>query len=518
MPRHSGTAGAPLLLGVDVGTTGAKTLLLDERGGVLAAATVDYPLSTPRPLWAEQNPEDWWDATAAGVRRVCEIAGVGGAAIGAVGLTGQMHGLTLLDDASRVLRPAILWNDQRSAPQCRRITEQIGFARLLELTGNPVLPGFTAPKIVWVRENEPDVYRQARHFLLPKDYVRFRLTGEFATEVSDASGTSLFDVAGRRWSAEMFAALDIPEAWAPRCAESPEISGRVSPKAAASTGLAAGTPVVGGGGDQAAQAIGAGLACEGLASATLGTSGVVFAPTAQPAIDPQGRLHAFCHAVPGLWHVMGVMLAAGGSLRWLRDCLGDAEKAEAARRGVDPYEVLTEQAATAPPGCEGLLFLPYLSGERTPHPDPHARGAFIGLTLRHGKPHLVRAVLEGVAFGLRDGLELIRAQGIAPREIRASGGGARSPLWRSILADVFLAPIVTLNVAEGAAYGAALLAGVGAGVFPSVAAACEQTVRAVAVAAPDPSRAASYDRLWRVYRALYPALKPTFDNLADAAI
>jgi xylulokinase len=503
-----------LFLGLDVGTTGTKALLLDERGVTLAGATAEYPLSTPHPLWAEQDPNDWWQGAIEAIRRVCAAAGVRGDAIAAVGLSGQMHGLTLLDEADRVLRPAILWNDQRTAAQCAHITEVLGLARLLELTGNPVLPGFTAPKIVWVRENEPDVYRRARRFLLPKDFVRFCLTGEFATDVSDASGTSLFDVKNRRWSLAMFAALDIPEAWAPRCAESPEIAGRVTAAAAALTGLAPGAPVVAGGGDQAAQALGAGLAHEGSASSTLGTSGVVFAPVAQPAIDPRGRLHSFCHAVPGMWHVMGVMLAAGGSLRWLRDNLADAERAEAARRGVDPYEVLTEQAALAPPGCEGLLFLPYLCGERTPHADPHARGAFVGLTLRHGKPHLVRAVLEGVAFGLRDSLELMRAQGLAPAEMRISGGGARSPLWRAILADVFNLPLVAPDVAEGAAYGAALLAGVGAGAFPSVAEACEQTIRATVVAGPDPARAALYDGAWRRYRDLYPALKPAFDALA----
>jgi xylulokinase len=351
--------------------------------------------------------------------------------------------------------------------------------------------------------------------LLPKDYIRYRLTSEFATEVSDASGTSLFDVARRTWSGEMFAALDMPANWAPACFESPEVSGCVSAEAAASTGLHAGTPVVGGGGDQAAQAIGSGLAREGLASATIGTSGVVFAPTVAPLVDAQGRLHAFCHAVPGRWHVMGVMLAAGGALRWFRDALCEAAKAAAAARGVDPYDVMMKQAAEAPAGCEGLLFLPYLSGERTPHPDPQARGAFVGLTLRHGRPHLTRAVLEGVAFGLRDSLELLRAMGRRPDEVRASGGGARSPLWRSILADVFGARVVTVNVAEGAAYGAALLAGVGTGVFPSVEAACERTIRVTDAIEPDAARVRLYERLHERYRGLYPALRETFGALSD---
>ena len=501
------------LLGLDVGTSGAKALLIDETGRVLAAATTEYPLYTPRPLWAEQDPADWWSASVQSFYRVLSESGISPGEIAGIGLTGQMHGLALLDRSGRVLRPAILWNDQRTETECAQITGSVGFGRLLELTGNRVLPGFTAPKILWVRENEPEVYAQIANFLLPKDYIRYRLTGELATEVSDASGTSLFDVRQRAWSRDMFAALQIPLAWAPRCTESTEISGRLTNEAAATLGLPTGIPVVSGGGDQAAQAVGTGLATEGLVSATLGTSGVVFAPTARPLIEPQGRLHAFCHAVPGMWHVMGVMLAAGGSLRWHRDHLCRAEIEEAARLGIDPYELMTRAAAPIPPGSDGLVFLPYLSGERTPHPDPHARGCFIGLTLRHTKAHLTRAVLEGVAFGLRDCLALIQAQGIRPIEVRASGGGARSSLWRQILADVFDLPVLTVSSTEGAAYGAALLAGVGTGIWSDAVTACAKTIRVEEKVQPQAENAAIYKKQYQIFRQLYGALKPTFDAL-----
>jgi xylulokinase len=502
-----------LLLGIDIGTSGSKALLLAADGSVVASATGEYPLYTPRPLWAEQDPADWWTATTGAIRRVLGTTGVSAEQIAGVGLTGQMHGLVLLDAAGRVLRPCIMWNDQRTGPQCAAITARLGLPKLLELIANPLLPGFTAPKIVWVREHEPDVYAQVAHVLLPKDYIRYRLTGEYATEVSDASGMALLDVAHRRWSAEMLAALDIPAAWLPACYESPVPSTRISAEAAEVTGLRAGTPVVGGGGDQAAQAVGSGIVEEGVVSVTLGTSGVVFAATERFVLEPQGRLHAFCHAVPGQWHLMGVMLSAAGSLRWYRDALGGAEMAQAAVNGADVYDLLTAEAAQAPPGCEGLIFLPYLTGERTPYPDPDARGVYFGLTLRHGKPHMVRSVLEGVAYGLRDSLELLRAQGVAVTQVRASGGGARSPLWRQILADVFEAEIVGTNVNEGAAYGAALLAGVGTGVYPSVPAAAAATIRTTDRVAPGPA-ARVYADYYAIYRALYPALAPQFQAVS----
>jgi xylulokinase len=501
------------LLGIDVGTTGAKALLIGRDGTLVASATTEYPMATPQPLWAEQNPADWWAATAASVRQVLARSGLNPAQVAGVGLTGQMHGLVLLDAQGEVLRPCIMWNDQRTAAQCAAITRRVGAEQLLRLTGNAVLPGFTAPKIVWVREHEPEVYRRIAKVLLPKDYLRYRLTGDYFGEVSDASGTSLFDVGRRRWSDDMLRALEVPRHWLPEVTESPVVSARVSASAAGLTGLLAGTPVVGGGGDQAAQAVGTGIVTEGTVSATIGTSGVVFAASDLYRVEPHGRLHAFCHAVPGMWHLMGVMLSAGGSFRWYRDALGDLEKLRAGEAGRDPYDLLAEAAARVPAGCEGLLFLPYLSGERTPYPDPSARGVFFGLTLRHGKPHLTRAVMEGVAYGLRDSLELIRDLGLSVHQVRASGGGARSPLWRQILADLFGSEIVTVNVTEGAAFGAALLAGVGAGVYATVSAACQAAIRLVDHLTPGPAMAVYADYYPR-YRALYPALAPQFEAMA----
>jgi xylulokinase len=504
------------LLGLDISTTGAKALLIDERGRVVASATTEYPLSTPRPLWSEQSPADWWQGACASITAALKQAGLSGDDVSGVGLTGQMHGLVLMDKGGQVLRPAILWNDQRTGPQCAEITDRVGgLGRLLELTGNPVLPGFTAPKILWVQQNEPTVYERVAHILLPKDYARYCLTGEYATEVSDASGTSLLDVARRRWSEAMLDAVEVRAEWLPRCEESPVVSGAISPAAAQATGLRPGTPVVGGGGDQAAQAIGTGVVRPGVISVTSGTSGVVFAYSETFAAEPQGRLHAFCHAVPGKWHLMGVMLSAGGSFRWLRDTLGEPESATARLTGDDPYDLLTREAARAPVGSEGLLFLPYLTGERTPYPDPQARGAFIGLTVRHAKSHMIRCVLEGVSFGLRDSLELIKGLGVPIGQVRASGGGARSPLWRQIQADVFGTELVLVNIAEGAAYGAALLAGVGAGLFSSVAEAVECTVCVTDHTPPISENVRQYEALYSVYRSLYPALKSTFHILGS---
>jgi len=498
------------LAGLDVGTTGAKAVLIDEDGKVAASATGDYPMATPKPLWSEQDPEDWWRAAESVFRRVISLAGISSDQVAGVGLTGQMHGLVALDAAGKVLRPCIMWNDQRTEKECRAITEKLTPARLLELTANPVLPGFTAPKILWVRDHEPEIYRQIAHVLLPKDFIRYRLTGEFATDVSDASGTSLFDVARRRWSSEMLHALSIPAEWMPSASESPEVTGRVSLRAAHSTGLAEGTPVVAGAGDQAAGGIGNGIVDAGVVSVTIGTSGVVFAHTDRLSMDPGGRLHAFCHAVPGAWHIMGVTLAAGGSLRWYRDVLATEEREAARQRNRDPYDLLMEEAALAPPGSEGLFFLPYLSGERTPYQDPSARGAYVGLTLRHSRPHLIRSLLEGVAYSLRDCLELARSSGVEARQIRASGGGARSALWRQILADVFNAELVTVNSIEGAPFGAALLAGVGAGVFRDVRDASRRTVRVGERTAPGREAAGVYGRGYEVYRSLYPSLKGVF--------
>jgi xylulokinase len=509
------------LLGIDVSTTATKALVIDERGNVVATASDEYEFFTPRPLWAEQNPADWWRACVNVVRRVLER--VNASDIAGIGLTGQMHGLVMLDADGNVLRPCIMWNDQRTAKQCAEITKRAGGTKhLLHLIGNPVLPGFTAPKILWVRENEPDVYARVAHILLPKDYLRYKLTGAYATEVSDASGMALLDVAHRTWSDELLKAIDVPRAWLPEVYESPVVSAKISAGAARETGLLEGTPVVGGGGDQAAQAVGTGIVQEGIVSATLGTSGVVFASSDEYRLEPNGLLHAFCHAVPNKWHLMGVMLSAAGSFRWFRDSLGKEELREAREanelRGEnrDVYDVLTQLASRASAGCEGLIFLPYLTGERTPYPDPHARGAFFGITLRHGKEHFVRAVLEGVAYGLRDSLELMRALGLNISQVRASGGGARSELWRQILADVFNSEIVLVNITEGAAFGAALLAGVGTGVYSSVEDACAQTIQVTNSVTPG-ENVAVYEDYYQVYRGLYPALKNSFQKVGAIA-
>ncbi|MBI3912172.1 MAG: xylulokinase [Armatimonadetes bacterium] len=505
------------LLGIDIGTTGTKTLLTSEAGQVLASATAEYPLSMPRPGWAEQEPAHWWEATVATVRQALDRAGVSGADILGVGLSGQMHGSVFLDGKGRVLRPAILWCDQRTAAECEWITERVGAQRVVELTSNPVLTGFSAPKIIWLRNFEPETYTQIRKVLLPKDYIRYRLTGAFATEVSDASGTSLFHVRERRWATELLDAIELPTDWLPECYESPIPSAHISAEAAAATGLRAGTPVVGGGGDQAAGAVGNGIVEPGIVSSTVGTSGVVFAHSDAPVVDPGLRVHTFCHAVPGAWHQMGVMLSAGGSLRWYRDVLAGQEREVAAALGVDPYELITREAAGAPPGSEGLVFLPYLTGERTPYPDPYARGVYFGLSLRHDRRYLARAVLEGVAYGLRDSFAILDEMRVPIRQVRASGGGARSTLWRQIQADVTGREHVTLNVDEGPAFGVALLAGVGTGVWSSVPEACRATIRVVDRCAPDEERRVLYDRYYSIYRGLYPTLKNLFREAAAVA-
>ena len=498
------------ILGIDVATSGAKALLVDEQGAVMASATAGYSLSTPHPLWSEQQPQDWWEAVVTCVRQVLVEAGVKQDAVAAIGLTGQMHGLVLLDQAGEVLRPAILWNDQRTASECAWITETAGgLQRLLTLTGNPALTGFTAPKLLWVRRNEPLVYSRITQALLPKDYIRFRLTGEYATDLAGASGTLWLDVSKRQWSEEMLSLFEIPGEWLPPVHEGPQITGVIGVSAAAETGLRPGTPVVAGGGDQAAQAVGVGAVRPGVIVLTLGTSGVVFAPTDRPVVEQEGRLHAFCHAVPDRWHMMGVMLSAGGSLRWYRETLAP---------GIS-YNSLISGAADVAPGCDGLLFLPYLSGERTPHPDPLARGAFVGLTVRHTQAHLTRAVLEGVAFGLRDNLELLRQAGADHiSQMRISGGGAHSSLWRQIIADILGVDLVTVNTVEGAAYGAALLAGVGSGIWSDVDSACNAAVSITSEVSPQTKVAHPYEHFYQRYRQLYPALKPTFDSLADFSI
>ena len=470
-------------IGLDVGTSGAKGLAVAPDGAVVARAERGYPLSTPRPGWAEQDPEDWWRASAAVLE---ELQAAAGAPAG-IGLSGQMHGLVALDGADRVLRPAILWNDQRTAAECAEIEQRLGFERLVALTGNRALTGFTAPKLLWLRRHEPEVYERVAAILLPKDYVRLRLCGERAGDVTDASGTLLFDVGARAWSTEVCAALEVDPAWLPPALESPQVSGTTD----------AGVPVAAGAGDQAAAALGAGIVAPGgPASVVLGTSGVVFAALEGYTPDPQARAHTFCHAVPGAWHAMGVALSAAGSLRWLRDVAAPGAE----------YDALTAEAAAWAPGVEGLTFLPYLAGERTPHADPAARGSFTGLALRHDRGALVRAVLEGVACSLRDCLDVLREVGVAPATGIASGGGARSELWLRIAATVLELPLARTAVDEGAAFGAALLGGVAGGLWRDPAEAVAATVRATEVIEPEPAWADAYAALRDRYRALYPAL------------
>jgi xylulokinase len=516
----------PLFIGIDNGTSGARVIAVDAEGRLAAMATQEYPLLMPQPGWTEQNPSDWWDAVAACLRKVTAAVDVG--RVQGIGLTGQMHGSVFLDAAGGVIRPALLWNDQRTEAEVAEITERVGYERLLALCGNRALTGFTAPKVLWLRNHEPEHYARLAHLLLPKDYIRYRLTDAFASEMSDASGTLLLDVAARTWSLPVVEALGIDPAILPTLHEGTGITGHVTAAAAAATGLPAGIPVVGGGGDQAAGAVGVGLVAPGMASLSLGTSGVVFAASSEPghlatgaAATPAGlppealsTVHSFCHAVPGMWHVMGVMLSSGGSLRWLRDALYPRETAEARAGGREPYDTLTAEAACVAPGAEGLLFLPYLTGERVPHPDPKARGAFVGLGLGHGRSHMARAVLEGIAFGLRDNLDLIRALGVPVAELRLTGGGAKSPLWRQILAAVLEAPLRLLAVDEGPAFGAAILAAAGTGHFPDVPAACAAMVRPAEGVAVDPDLADSYRKYLPVFRKAYLQLKPVFPELA----
>ena len=490
-------------IGIDSSTTATKALIMDGQGKVISMFSSEYPYETPQPLWSQQEPALWWKATKESIKGVIAKSAINPDQIKGIGLTGQMHGLVLLDEHKKVLRPAILWNDQRTGAQCDTIRSKIGRKKLIRITGNDALTGFTAPKILWVQDEEPELWNKARHILLPKDYVRYKLTGILASDRAGGSGTILFDLAKRDWSLEILAALDIPADYLPPTYEGTDETGTITNAVAAELGLPKGTPVFGGGGDQAASAVGTGAVQAGVVSLSLGTSGVVFATTDGPAIEPEGRLHAFCHSVPAKWHLMGVMLSAAGSLRWHRDTF---------KPELD-WDTLLEPVTEIKPGSEGLFFLPYLTGERTPHPDPLARGAFVGLTVRHSFPHLTRAVLEGVSFGLRDSFELMKSSGLENiTQVRVTGGGARSPIWRQILANVFNAEIVTVNTTEGAAFGAALLAATGAGEFDSVEAACGATIKVTGSTKPGKD-AALYDEIYPIYRDLYPALSPTFNKI-----
>jgi len=525
------------LLGIDLGTSGVKALVIDEAGAALASATVEYPVYTPKPLWSEQEPSDWWQGTVEAIKQVMAKANVKGSDITGIGLSGQMHGFTPLDKDGNVIRRALLWNDGRTAVECDEYVRRAGGEdNVRNWVYNMPTASYTATKIMWLRNNEPENFAKLAHFLLPKDYIRFRLSGEYASEKSDATGTGLLSPKDRDWSMAMMQALDLSPSILPKLGEGHEITARVSASAARETGLAEGTPIAGGAGDQAASACGAGIVNEGVVSVTIGTSGVVFAsidhmPQAgAPGISP--LLECFCHALPETWHYMGVMLSAGGSLRWFRDVVAygnrgvlddgrqtmDDEKNRPSsvvhRR--DPYDIMLEQAAQTPPGAEGLIFIPYLTGERTPHRDPLARGAFVGLTVRHTQAHMTRAVVEAITYGLRDSLELVRQSGIRINEVRVAGGGAKSDIWRQWLADIFDAEITLINSSEGGAFGVALLAGVGTGVWKNTKEACAATLRVTSRTAPtkDAAIRRGYDEAYAEFRALYPALKSHFHTLS----
>lgn len=499
------------LLGIDIGTSGAKTILLDTDKGRIAASSVrEYPLDTPRPLWAQQEPEDWWQAAVGGIGDVLARTGAAPSDIKAVGLTGQMHSSVFLDERDCSIRPAILWCDQRTGDECGQINDLIGKDRIVDITCNPMLTGFTLPKLIWLRNHEPENYARIRKVLLPKDYIRFRLTGEYATDVSDASGMGVFDVRRRCWSREIMEGCGLQTEWFGRVYESPETSGKVSREASLLTGLPEGIPVAAGAGDNAASAIGNGIVEPGMVFNSLGTSGVVFAYADTPALDSSLRVHTFCHAVPGKWHVMGVMLSAGGSLRWYRDTFCQEEKRLAEETGEDAYDLISRQAAAIPPGSEGLLFLPYLTGERCPWPDPNARGAFVGATLSHTRAHFARSVFEGISCGLNDSFEILREMNVPISTVIATGGGAKSPFFRQVLADVTGYEHCTLVNDEGPGYGAAILAGAAAGIYGDVQEASKANAVIDKRTPADPGRHEEYAKYVREYKALYPALRDTF--------
>ena len=498
-------------LGLDISTTAAKALLLSETGQTVTGGAQSYALRSPRPLWAEQDPEDWWWAGAAAIRDVLRQSGIRGEDVAAVGLTGHMFGLVGLDATGTPVRPCIMWNDQRAGRECEDITRAVGLDTLIDLTANCMLPGYVAPKLLWLRRHEPDAYAHIAHLIFAKDYVRYRLTGELATDVSDAAGMALFDVAERKWSARLAEKLDIPLEWLPTALESHQISGYVTETGAVATGLKPGTPVVAGAGDQPAQAVGSGILEPGQASLTVGTSGVVFLATQSPVTHPQGLLHAFAHALPQTWCLMGVVMSAGGSLKWYRDTVGCSRDP---LEDAGTYDQLMDEVAEAPVGSDGLLFLPYLTGERTPHVDPQARGGWIGLTARHNRSHMVRSVVEGITFGLRDAVAMVEGLHGVRGPILVSGGGARSPVWRQILADVLGRELLTLPETEGAALGVAMLAAVGAGQYANVSEATRALIRATGRTEPDANRVSRYDEYYEVYRSLYETLRQTNWELA----
>lgn len=502
------------IMGIDVGTSGTKTALFDKDGRMLGCAAGEYPLYQPYNGWAEQDPADWWNAACMTIAEVLRQSGVKAEQIKGIGLTGQMHSLVLLDENGEPLRKAILWCDQRTAKECGEITRKVGADRLVEITANPALTGFTASKILWVKNHEPETYRACKHILLAKDYIRYKLTGVFATEVSDASGMQLLDVPGRYWSSEILEKLDIDPALLARVYESPEVTGTVTGRAAALTGLAGGTPVVGGAGDNAAAAVGTGVVRDGEAFTTIGTSGVVFAHSSKITIDKGGRVHTFCCAVPGAWHVMGVTLGAGLSLQWFKKNFCKDLIAVAEKENKDIYDLMTEEAESVEIGAERLIYLPYLMAERTPHLDPECRGVFFGLSAIHERRHLIRAVMEGVGYSLCDCAHILKEMGIHLQDMKACGGGGKSRLWRQMLADLYECPVTTLQSDEGPALGAAILAGVGAGLYESVEAGAEHVIRIRASLMPVQDNISKYKNIYKLYQKLYNDLKDTFKLLA----
>jgi xylulokinase len=506
-------------LGIDIGTSGTKTLAIDEKGAILASAMETYPCYFPKPLWSEQEPDDWWKATIQSVRKSMAKAKLKPSDVKSIGLSGQMHGSVFLDRNNKVIRRAILWNDQRTAAECAEMEQRVGGRKnLIKLVANPAMTGFTAPKILWLRNHEPKHFEKTRKILLPKDEIRRRLTGEYATEVSDASGMLLLDVARRTWSKKLLTALELDIDLFARCYESEDVTGRLTPDAAKLLGLTTDCVVVGGAGDCAAGAVGNGIVSTGVLSTSIGTSGVMFVHSDSMKLDPQGRVHTFCHAVRDKWHIMGVNLSAGGSLQWFRNelCKTDFDSAKRAKREI--YDLLAEEAQNVAIGSQGLFFLPYLSGERTPHADPDARGCFVGLTAAHTRGHLVRAIMEGVTYSMRDSLEIIENLGVPVRQIRASGGGSRSPLWRQIQANVFGRKVVTINSEEGAAYGVALLAAVGAGAYKNIQEACAAVIRVVHETPSQRPAKNHYDRAFPIYQKLYRSLKDDFKSIAKLGV
>lgn len=505
------------LIGIDIGTSGTKTVIFDKLGETIASHTVEYELLQPHIGWAEQRPEDWWDAACITIKSCLSKSGIPPKAIKAVGLSGQMHGMVLLDKENSVIRPALLWCDLRTAKECEEIMDMVGRDRIFDITGNPVLPAFTAPKVQWVRKHEMENFEKIQKVLLPKDYIKFKLTGEYCSEYSDASGTSMLDIRERQWSGEVVEKIGLSLDKLPALKESYEIMGCITKEASALTGLAEGTPVVGGAGDQAAGAIGNGIVKPGMISAVVGTSGVVFAYTDKVTIDRQGRVQTFCHAIPGTWHVMGVTNGAGLSFRWLRDNLCDLEKLLAEKLEKDPYEFMTLEAEKAEAGCLGLIYLPYLMGERTPHLNTRAKGVLFGMSAIHEKHHIIRAFMEGVSYSLKDCLAIIKDMGIEAGSIRLSGGGARSGLWRGILCDIFNTKVSTVNSKEGPALGAAILAAVGAGLYESIGEACEACIKEVSNREPSADTTEIYNDFYNIYRNLYTCLKEQYD-LTDEII